>query len=119
MTDPLTRCWLDTCREVGHVVLYATSDRLAGLQTRPRQPIVLCLQHGSQVYDVIRAWRKGDYPSVDSGNAKRRRSAPCPNWLVSDLRNGRLPRTSPDPAGWAAASPMATTRPKKADHARR
>lgn len=117
MPTELTRCFLDTCRDVGHVVLYASADRFAGLQTRERQEITLCLKHGGQVYDVIREWngrvrlasRAYKVPAalVDSANRSMQHSSTCPNWLVADLRNNRLPRTSPDPRGWPAASPAA------------
>lgn len=113
MPDTITRCWLDTCREPAHVVVYATGDRLGGLATRMRQPVVFCLAHGGQLYDVMKAWKASDHPLPDSVNAKRRRSSPCPNWLVADLRNGRLPRTSPDPNGWPPASPAATYKARK------
>jgi hypothetical protein len=118
-TEPLTRCWLDTCRDIGHVVLYASGDRFAGLQTRPRQPIVLCLAHGGQLYDQIRVWRAVEArnkPLLKGGmtlSKTGRTSSSCPNWLISDLRNGRLPRTSPDPSGWPTASPFATNKPRK------
>jgi hypothetical protein len=111
-----TRCWLDTCRQPAHVILYASGDRLAGLQTRPRQAVQFCLHHGGQVYDVIRAWRKPARTMTDVARANH--SAPCPTWLVADLKADRLPRTSPDPKGWPAASPMATSRHRPTRDAR-
>jgi hypothetical protein len=118
---PTTVCFLDNCREVGHVVLYASGDRLAGQITYERQPIVFCLKHGGQVYDVMRAWKKVDAMAPgfrrNGGEVGKliRHSAPCPTWLIADLRNDRLPRTSPDPKGWPPASPLALfrNRPQK------
>lgn len=123
MTEPNSRCFLDTCRDVAHVVLYAAGDRLGGQNTRERQPVAFCLKHGGQVYDVIREWN-GRVASASRlarvprqaiwdpahENPVMRHSATCPNWLVADLRNARLPRTSPDPKGWPVASPMALNR---------
>jgi hypothetical protein len=113
VTEPLSRCWLDTCRSVANVVLYASADKLGGLPTRPRQPVAFCLKHGGEVYDQIRAWRAIEErhkpvlrPGVVLGRLDRTSSS-CPNWLVADLRNGRLPRTSPSPEGWPPASPAA------------
>src|SRR5882757_2487853 len=54
---PETQCWLDTCRNTGHVVLYASSDKLGGQPTTPRQPVVFCLHHGGEIYDVAHAWK--------------------------------------------------------------
>jgi hypothetical protein len=117
---PTSQCKLDGCRQDAHVVLYATGTQLAGQPTRPRQPVVFCLHHGGQIYDVIREWndrvtkasRLFNVPRelIDTGTLRpKTTSAHCPHWLQSDLRNGRLPRTSPDPAGWAPASAAATT----------
>lgn len=104
-----TRCWLDTCRDVAHVILYASSDKFASLQTRPRQPVAFCLAHGGHIYDAIRWERQGG--RTDRGRLKLHSATHvCPNWLVADLRNGRLPRTSPDPNGWPAASALATSK---------
>jgi hypothetical protein len=103
----LTRCHLADCGDVGHVVLYASSDRLAGKDTTPRQPVVFCLKHGSQIYDVIRAWQTSEKRLSTGVVVQRTKHASCPAWLVTDLRNGRLPRTSIDPAGWPAASALA------------
>lgn|SRR5882757_1283046 len=113
---PETQCWLDTCRNTGHVVLYASSDKLGGQPTTPRQPVVFCLHHGGEIYDVAHAWKNRSRPLREDGaipyttGPGRGAWAICPNWLIADLRNNRLPRTSPDPAGWQPASTVATAR---------
>jgi hypothetical protein len=116
MNEQITLCWLDPCRDVAHVILYASADRFGGRETRPRQPVALCLKHGGQVYDQIRVWRAVEErhrpllrPGVILGRLDRKSSS-CPDWLVADLRNDRLPRTSPDPKGWPPASPLALNR---------
>jgi hypothetical protein len=115
---PTTRCHLDDCRDVAHVVLYASGNQFAGQPAYDRQPVMLCLKHGGEVYDVIRAWKKVD--QIAPGFRRHggeigkliRHSAHCPTWLVTDLRNGRLPRVSPDPKGWPAASLAALNKPR-------
>jgi hypothetical protein len=111
---PTTRCHLDDCRDVAHVVLYASGNQFAGQPAYDRQPVVLCLKHGGEVYDVIKAWRTlpsgVDHHSI-AGPALYRAAA-CPTWLVTDLRNDRLPRVSPDPKGWPAASLAALNKPR-------
>jgi hypothetical protein len=102
----ITPCWLDTCREPSHAVVYASDRRFVGLETRPRQAIGLCLKHGGELLDVMRAWNK-------QGRPLNRKSVPCPNWLVSDLKNGRMPRMTPDPNGWPSVSPAAVTKFRK------
>ena len=118
-TEPVSLCFLDTCRDEAHVVLYASGNRLGGQITRERQAVAFCLKHGGQVYDQIRAWRDIEdryKPLLRDGvtfGRIGRKSSSCPTWLVSDLRNNRLPRTSPDPKGWPAASPMAYNRQRR------
>lgn len=109
---PTTRCHLGDCRDVAHVVLYASGDRLAGQPTYNRQPVAFCLKHGGDIYDVMRAW-KDSIPSREPASYDNKPTfAVCPAWLVTDLRNNRLPRVSPDPKGWPAASLAALNKPR-------
>jgi hypothetical protein len=82
VTSP-TSCHLDTCADTAHVVVFATAAQFAGRPTETGHRILLCLLHGGQVYDAIRAWR-------------RHRSVSAPTWLVDDLKADRLPQVKPD-----------------------
>ena len=98
--DPATTtsCHLTACDDTAHVVVFATGQQFVSQPTTPGQRILLCLLHGGQLYDVIRAWR-------------RRHSVSAPGWLVDDLKADRLPRVTPDRRWTARSRPRSRRHP--------
>jgi len=86
-----TPCLLQGCQFPSHVVMFASGAQFAGTPTYDGAKIGLCLKHGGQVYDVLRALKTGD------------RHAALPGWLVAD--KNRLPRLTPDRRGWVVSTP--------------
>jgi hypothetical protein len=92
-----TSCHRKDCDNDAHVLLFATGHQFLGQAVDPGQAVYLCLAHGGQVYDMIRAWR--DHHTVTA-----------PSWLVDDVKNDRLPTILPVER-WTVRAKARTRRP--------
>jgi hypothetical protein len=101
----ITSCHLPNCTEASHVVLFASGAEFARMPTRPAERIILCLRHGGEVYDLIRANRL----TAPNTPVKQPFGVRLPAWLHADYMSMRLPRITPDPRGWADSRPVASS----------